>query len=371
MANPEHVEVVKKGGTAIAEWRRKHPKQTLDLEYASLENAHIDGANLSGANLFRAVLSHAHLTKVKLRRANLSEALLDYANLRAVDFTSSNLKAATLLEASMETSALTYASLEGANLFTATLIFNLFKNADLAGVDLTYAQLSYDWFTGANFRGARFGCTSIAHCDLAWCIGLEATTHESPSSIGIDTLVESFKGAGNRLTPQLEAFFLNAGVPKEILEALPQIMAEVKYCTCFICYGQPDLGFAQKLVADLRTKGVSCWLYDMDAIAGRKTWTEIVMKRRELDKMIVLCSGRSLVRDGVLKEIEEQIDEDPDKMVPISLDDLWKEPGLRVVRGQRDLKPFLLDKNYADFTKRTKYEESLAKLLKGLKREGK
>lgn len=79
--------------------------------------------------------------------------------------------------------------------------------------------------------------------------------------------------------------------------------------------------------------------------------------------MVVLCSVAALVRDGVLKEIEEQIDEDPDKMVPISLDNLWKERGFRVMRGDRDLKPLLLDKNYADFAK-LPYEEALAQLLR-------
>jgi len=82
--------------------------------------------------------------------------------------------------------------------------------------------------------------------------------------------------------------------------------------------------------------------------------------------MIVLCSAKSLIRDGVLKEIEEQIDEDPDRIVPISLDNLWKESGFSVKRGQRDLKPFLLERNFADFTDKPTYENSSRKLLKGL-----
>jgi len=41
--------------------------------------------------------------------------------------------------------------------------------------------------------------------------------------------------------------------------------------------------------------------------------------------MIVICSSESLIRDGLLKEVEEQIDEDPDKIIPISIENLWKE----------------------------------------------
>ena len=85
--------------------------------------------------------------------------------------------------------------------------------------------------------------------------------------------------------------------------------------------------------------------------------------------MIVLCSGNSLVRDGALKEIEEQVNEDPDKMVPVSCDNLWKEPGFKVMRGSRDLKPFLLDRNYADFSDAESYGKSLERLLKGLERK--
>ena len=84
--------------------------------------------------------------------------------------------------------------------------------------------------------------------------------------------------------------------------------------------------------------------------------------------MIVLCSYKSLIRDGVKKEIEEQIDENPDKIIPISLDNTWREDGCLIMRGKHDLKPFLLERNYADFSDKSQYAASLNKLLKGLER---
>ncbi len=84
--------------------------------------------------------------------------------------------------------------------------------------------------------------------------------------------------------------------------------------------------------------------------------------------MVAICSAHALVRDGFLKEIEEQIDEESDKLVPISLDDLWKQPGFKVMQGTRDLKPFLLERNYADFAN-LPYEEAFERLLKGLRRK--
>jgi hypothetical protein len=114
-------------------------------------------------------------------------------------------------------------------------------------------------------------------------------------------------------------------------------------------------------------KGVTCWLYSIDATVGKRTWREIGEKRRGADKMIALCSCSALIRDGMLKEIEEQLDGDPDKLVPISLDDIWVQPGFKVIRGARDLQPFLVERNYADF-KNLPYEDALARLLKGLER---
>jgi len=189
----------------------------------------------------------------------------------------------------------------------------------------------------------------------------------NPTAIETNMLVTSYQAAGKRQMPELEAFFGGAREPKQLIDLFRLILADVRYCNCFICYGEPDQPFAQGLRNDLVASGAPCWLYSMDATPGERTWQEIGEKRRGAEKMVVLCSAQALVRDGVLKEIEEQIDEDPDKMVPVSLDNLWKEPGFRVMRGNHDLKPFLLDRNYADFTK--PYEEALERLLKGLERK--
>ena len=94
--------------------------------------------------------------------------------------------------------------------------------------------------------------------------------------------------------------------------AIPEFFQN-QYCYCFVCYGVPDKEFAERLVDDLRKFGVPCWLYSMDYTSGEWTWREITQKRREADKMIVLCSAKSLIRGDVLKEIEEQIDETPEK----------------------------------------------------------
>ena len=214
-----------------------------------------------------------------------------------------------------------------------------------------------------------FSCTSVGLCDLSQCAGLDAVTHIAPSSIGVDTLIASFRGAGNKLTPQLETFFRGGGVPEELLRALPEIVKEIRYYSCFISHGEPDRAFAEKLYDDLKGQGISCWLFSKDYTPGEPSRREILEVRRAAEKMIVLCSANGLVRDNFLNEIEDQIDEDPAKIVPIPLDKLWRHPGFKIERGSRNLKKFLNEPNYADFSDASKYEETLEWLAKKLRRQ--
>src|ERR1035437_759903 len=143
-------------------------------------------------------------------------------------------------------------------------------------------------------------------------------------------------------------------------------MEATRFFTAFVSYGTPDLDFAQRLVADLESKGVKCWFYPRDYSPGNRTQAEIVQNRRGSERLVVLCSYKSLLQDGVLSEIDDQIREDPDKLVPVSLDDVWLQPGYRVMWDTRDLKPFLKERNYADFHDDTAYERSLGQLLGAL-----
>ncbi len=298
----------------------------------------MSGSCLDGASLFRADLS-----KARLSEASLTGTILILADVAAADFSK--------------------AGLIGANLLLANLSRTSLRGGNLLGASLSSTNLH-----GTDFSGAIFSGTSFGRCDLSECVGLELANHESPSSIGIDTLIASFRGAGNKMTPEMGTFFRAAGVPNELLEVLPKMVSEIKYHSCFVSYGEPDREFAERLAGNLKASGVSCWLYSMDATPGKRTWQEIRQKRREAERMIVLCSGNSMVRDGVRKEVEEQIDEDSEKLVPVSLDNLWKHDGFEIRRGSQDLKPFLLNRNYADFSHLEAYDKSLEKLLVGLER---
>jgi hypothetical protein len=348
MANPEHVAIVRKGAAAIEEWRRNNKDKILDLGGANLEGCELPRANLIGANLSNANLALSDLSRSNLASANLLDAILTHADLSDADLSNSNLH-----HANLKLVRLSHANLSGSILISA--VFYL-------------AQILRGT---VNLKHAIMGSTAIVHCNMNVFEGLETVMHAGPSYIDTNTLIISYMAAGRRFTKEIESFFLNAGVPKKLLDSLPEILAATEYCNSFVCYGEPDKAFAERLVKDLRAMGAQCWIYSLDSTPGERVWGEITQRRREAEKMIVLCSAPSLIRDGVKKEIEEQIDEEPDKMIPVSLDNLWKEEGFTVKRGQHDLKPFLKDRNYADFCNPSEYDASLDRLLKGLKKSGK
>ena len=102
--NAEHVEIVRRGHTAIAEWREQHPEEMLDLS----------GADLYEASLRYSDLSHADLTSAKLCGADLSDAILYSASLRDADLTG-----AYLWDAHLHGADLSHANLRGVDLFGA------------------------------------------------------------------------------------------------------------------------------------------------------------------------------------------------------------------------------------------------------------
>ena len=141
------------------------------------------------------------------------------------------------------------------------------------------------------------------------------------------------------------------------------------YDRVFISYGEPDSDFALKLRNELTRYDVDCWLYQLDATDGRRSWEEITEEIHQRDRTIVVCSRDALVREGSLKEIETVIDHDLSKIMCVSVDVHWQAPGFHVRRGTRDLKAYLLERNYADFTHSRHFGDRTLRLLKALEKQ--
>jgi hypothetical protein len=327
MANPEHVEIAKRGAHAVAEWRRDHPKERLDLNEAYLGGADLHYHDFIGAYLIGADLRGADLTA-----AHLAGAILSFTDLSA---------------------------------------------ALLLGAHLTRAD-----FNGAEVSNAGCGYTVFARCDLSQVGGLESVDHRFPSTIGADTLALTLEGAGGCFTPEQRTFFENAGVPKALLDYLPDLLETepIQFFSCFISYGSGDEDFADRLYRDLKERDISCWKYDEDALVGRGVWANIDRAIAAHEKALVICSQSSLQRPGVQREIERALqreDElisrqraepdtkiDTDVLFPVRLDDYvlegWEHPR----------KAGVIAKNIGDFRGwdkgRKNYQRGLKQLLRAL-----
>ncbi len=250
MANPEHVEIVKQGQAAIDTWRAKNMSYALDLRRADLHSADLHGLDLFGIDM----------SKADLRGADLHESCLNWINLRS-------------------------ANLRGANL----------RGADLVGSDLSYAELS-----GANFEGTILGENSFANVDISEVRGLEAVTHDEPSTIGVDTL---YKSQGK--IP--EAFLRGCGVPEALITYLPSLigaMEPIQFQSCFISYSSKDDEFARRLYGRMRDEKLRVWFALEDMQGGKKSIEQIDRAIQVNDRLLLVLSKHSMNSEWVRREIK-------------------------------------------------------------------
>jgi hypothetical protein len=368
LANPTHLRIVRDGAAAVAKWRRRNPGATFDLRRANLHHVDLRGSNLTGADLRRANLTWTGLRGAELGGAELGGADMTFADLEEVD--------------------LSRADLNGADLSFADLLMADLSEADLSGASLTSSRLYATFLDGAKFPAALFGTTTFARCNLGIAVDLSAARHTAPSSVGVDTLVQTLDGAGGVFTRDHLTFFEAAGVPRTLLDYLPSLLEThpIEFFSCFISYGAGDDRLAHTLYLDLKDRGVRCYKYDADAVIGRGVWANIDRAISLHEKVVVICSKSSLHRPGVLREIERALqkedrlqleakehperDLDTDVLVPITLDDYllygWAQDRAAHKHGRvADVR----SKHVGDFTKweqERAYQEAFRQLLRAL-----
>jgi uncharacterized protein YjbI with pentapeptide repeats len=362
MADQRLLEILKRGSGAWNEWAKKNQRRHadeglvgwgVDLNGADLRHLDLMDANLKGADLRNAELSGACLLRADLREVDLRDSNLNSANLNSAKLMSGDLDGAKLCGATMNGAELRYAKLRGANLSGANLSgaeltyaslegANL-READLRNANLEHAALSFADLFGAalesaNLRGGRVTQTSfaaahfsfvlLADIDLSEAKGLDTVKHDGPSTIGIDTI---YRSGGN--IP--EVFLRGCGVPDDFITYAKSLVGKpIEFYSCFISYSALDQAFAERLYADLQAKGLRCWYFPESAKWGEPVWGEIDRGIKIYDKLIVLCSQRSLVSGPVLREIERALQredrESRNVLFPLRIDDYlfeqWEHP---------------------------------------------
>jgi uncharacterized protein YjbI with pentapeptide repeats len=281
MPNLEHVAVLRQGVEAWNVWRQ----QTLikpDLsgyDFGEIEGRYfvidvIDSADLTGINFSFANLENANLSTVKL-----SNALFTGANL------------------------------SGANLAGAIIDQANFTSANLSNADLSGALLYWTVFADTNLQGAK---------------GLESCAHYDRSIVDFHTLLQS--------GPLDQDFLRGCGLPDQLIEQLPDIIDSFEpqqYSSCFISYSSNDQKFAERLRADLQSKGVRCWYAPEDLRIGVKIRVGIDESIEAHEKLLLILSKHSIESEWVEKEVETAMERERQQkrtiLFPIRLDDAVQE----------------------------------------------
>ncbi len=98
----------------------------------------------------------------------------------------------------------------------------------------------------------------------------------------------------------------------------------------FLSYGGPDEILAMALRTTLTENGVDTWWFPEDAQWGEKIHLEVRRNIKKYDRLLLLCSRRSLIRSGVLHELGEVLEREAAEggkaiIIPIALDDVLEE----------------------------------------------
>lgn len=115
--------------------------------------------------------------------------------------------------------------------------------------------------------------------------------------------------------------------------------------SCFISYGGPDGGFAQKLHDSLVDHGVQVFFFPVHATPGQSMYKVMREGINQYDRIILVCSKASLDRPGVLNELTETLrrearDGSKEYLIPIRLDDYvlkgWSPDNKQLAHAVRD-----------------------------------
>lgn len=339
MADHEHLDILMQGVEVWNQWRASAPEIRPDLSYGILNYMNLKGVNFDNTFLPSAKLYEADLSGASLRGANLSNTYLRNANLSNADLTGVVIYEANLIESVFLNVRLKEAFLHGAH----------FIDMNLSGTDLSDAIMDSAVFSNVDLQGVK---------------GLESVKHQGPSMISVDTIYIS---KGN--IP--EQFLRGCGLPESFIVQIPALVAAmqpIQFYSCFISYSSKDEELAQRLYADLQSRGVRCWFAPENLKIGERFRPRIDEVIRVHDKLLVLLSEHSVASSWVEKEVETAMEsEDEQKrtiLFPVRLDDAVMEikAGWPAdVRRTRHIGDFRRWKEHDE------YQKAFARLLADLK----
>jgi uncharacterized protein YjbI with pentapeptide repeats len=328
----------------------------VDLSGSDLRGASFLGGNLRGINL-----SHCKLTHVQLKIADVTHANLSQSRLNATD----------LISANFSYSNLSQADFTGAALYQAT-----FVNADLSNAHFGSSQLGEANFASARLTGSRLYDTVLCDLDVSAFCDEPQLVHSGPSYIDYRTVVKSHHN------PRFRQFMIDCGVPAlfsefmiDCAQASDEYLLRRLMQSTFISYGGPDEAFARRLYDALKARGVVTFFFPQTATVGARIGDEVFRGIQVHDRVLLICSRKSLDRSGVVNEIQETLDREARDggatyLLPITLDDYvfngWstKQPVLAERVGRRVVGDFR-----GTLRSKVKFEAALDRVVDALKKK--
>lgn len=345
MANEEHLAILQQGVEVWNQWREENAFTP------NLSGSDISGMDLLGVNFQRANLRGVNLQRTNLFGANLQEANLQEAKLRETNFIGANLLRANLIAANAQGAKFQEANLQKANLY---------------GVNLQVANLWRANMVESILEQAIVGFTIFADIDLRDTKRLDMVKHHRPSTIGIDTL---YKSHGQ--IP--EVFLRGCGVPDSMIEYARALVAAeqpIDYYSCFISHSSHDEALAERLYADLQSKGVRCWYVPHHMQIGEPILSGIDRGIRLHDKLLLILSESSVESGWVEQEVHMALArEKTDRrrvLFPIRIDDA-------VIESRQGWPSVLRDTihigDFRQWKEHDAYQSAFTRLLRDLKAE--
>ncbi len=261
---------------------------------ANLRFAWLEQATLKGAALMCCDFTCSQCAECIFQNADLTEAKLTNAR-----FIRANGRDSTLVNCDCSSTFLLGADLTGANLDGAQLRHANLSLANLQNARLGGAVFDQTELIGTKFDNATVGGTIFASIDLRSAVGLENVVHESASTVGVESILES--------NDAFKAFLRGTGASDLFVDYLSCWLNQpIEFGSCFLAHPSAGEDFVHLLSADLQKKGLRC--HFVSELHPRDN--AVYLNDRLL---LVLCKGydvdselQTLVRSTVQRQLEEK-----------------------------------------------------------------
>jgi hypothetical protein len=321
MPDQLQLKLLRHGSEAWNAWRKANRRVKPDLRGAKLGHAHLTGADMANADFSGADLHGADLSGAVFYLSKFNDVDLSTADLSRAEMASSDFRGAVLSKADLSSAVLYDMQLQNSECEGAAFISTKIERCDLSGANLQGANLEGAIFLRAVLQQARLHSahlydTVFQDVDLSLAKGLDSCCHRGPSTLDHSTLMRS---------ATLPVVFLRGcGLPDVLIEYLPALAAEpIQFYSCFISYSSSDKEFAERLYADLQSKGIRCWFAPHSVRAGKKLHEQINSAIRLYDRLLLILSLDSMNSEWVKHEIaqarEKEVKQERQVLFPVRI----------------------------------------------------